>query len=166
MFYSSFLCQWYFPVYCTYLHASPAAINQTAALLFFLSLHNCSIHTYVPSALEHCVLTLLLLDLKTISIFLFLDPVHKSDAAGEEFVSARSLRSHFPVDGCWYSNPFRANKLPANCERKQEKKWIRSSLEVGKWDYPSAIVASCNSNGKQSNPQRKRFAVPVVKRLC
>lgn len=60
----------------------------------------------------------------------------------------------------------RTSSLQTNYERKQGKKWIRSSLEVGKWDYPSAIVPSCSGNGEQFNRQRKLLAIPVVERLC
>lgn len=137
VFYSSFLHQWYFPVHCTYLHASPAAINQTAAPFFLSSsLHNFSIHTYVPSALERCVL--ILLDFKTISICVFLDPVHKSSAASETFISTGSLYSYFPVVGCWYSNPFRANKTPANKLWKETREKMDPLLS-GSWQMRLAI---------------------------
>lgn len=131
--------------------------NRCSFFFPFLSSHNCSIHTYVPSALEHCVLTLLL-DFKTINICIFLDPVQKSDAQGlKAFVSAGSLYSYFPVVGCWYSNPFRANKLPANKLWKETRGkngsaplWKLANEISHRLLWPPAAVMANNRIGKGS----------------
>lgn len=162
LFYSSFLHQWYFPVHCPYLHASPAAINQSLLFcflffLFFTQLLYKYIFAKCSGTLCSNIIIIRVEQKKKISICIFLYHVLKSNAASEAFVSSRSWNSYFPVVGCGYSNPYRANKLPANKLWKETrgKKWIRSLWKLAneithRLLCPPAAVMARNWIGKGS----------------